>query len=101
MSDKNEKVLCETPTPGKQAKRIEKWKYATVRAAILKVLPRQGEGVLFQDLPDLVEAHLSDAVKTQLGSVSWYTTTVKLDLEVRGEIVRVAGSKPQRLLRNK
>jgi hypothetical protein len=29
------------------------------------------------------------------GSVLWYYTTVKLDLEARGEIRRVPGSKPQ------
>ncbi len=29
------------------------------------------------------------------GSVMWYYTTVKLDLEARGEIRRVPGSRPQ------
>lgn len=29
----------------------------------------------------------------------WYVTTVKLDLEARGELVRVAGVKPQHLMR--
>lgn len=100
-SGNHEKVLCETPTLGKQPKRIEKWKYVAVRAAILKALPRKGEGVLFRDLPALVASLLSDANKAGLGSISWYTTTVKLDLETRGEIMRVAGSKPQRLLRRK
>lgn len=40
----------------------------------------------------------SDALEN-LGSVSWYTTTVKLDLEARGELERVPGSRPQRLRR--
>jgi hypothetical protein len=31
------------------------------------------------------------------GSVSWYVTTVKLDLETRGVVERVPGQKPQRL----
>jgi hypothetical protein len=35
---------------------------------------------------------------TELGSVSWYTTTVKLDLEARGGIARVKGAKPQWLI---
>ena len=31
------------------------------------------------------------------GSVSWYVTTVNLDLEARGESERVPGSQPQQL----
>ena len=95
----NEKVICETPTPGKKAKRIERWKYEAVRKAILAALPRRGEGILFQALPGLVESRLAADERARLGSVNWYTATVKLALEVRGEIVRVAGSAPQRLLR--
>ena len=93
------KVVCETPTPGKKSKRIDRWKYNAVRKAILSSLPRRGVGVLFQELPDLVGDHLSRDERSRLGSVAWYTATVKLALEVRGEIVRVAGSTPQRLLR--
>jgi hypothetical protein len=29
------------------------------------------------------------------GSVTWYVTTVKLDMEARGEIKRVTNSRPQ------
>jgi len=32
-------VICETPTAGKTAKRIDRWKYDTVRKAILASLP--------------------------------------------------------------
>jgi hypothetical protein len=35
-------------------------------------------------------------VKKRIRSVMWYVTTVALDLEARGEIERVPGSKPQR-----
>ena len=34
-----------------------------------------------------------------LGSVGRYTTTVKLDLEARGEIERMKGVRPQRWVR--
>jgi len=95
----NASVICETPTPGKKAKRIDGWKYEAVRKAILASLPRRGEGVLFRDLPVLVKQRLSPKERERLGSVNWYTTTVKLALEVKGEIFRVAGAVPQRLLR--
>jgi hypothetical protein len=51
------------------------------------------------DLPGLVAAALTPEEREQLGSVGWYTATVKLELEVRGEIRRVPGASPQRLLR--
>ena len=95
----NDQIVCETPTPGKTAKRIDAWKYELVRKAILASLPRHGEGVLFWDLPSLVEQRLSKDERERLGSVNWYTTTVKLALEVKGEILRIAGAVPQRLLR--
>ena len=93
-----EKVLCHTPTPGKKPVRILAWKYEGIRKAILAVLPDDEPGVVFMDLPDLVEAELSDDFRARVGSVGWYTTTVKLDLEVKGEIARIPGSKPQRLI---
>ncbi len=40
--DSSDKVVCETPTPGKQPTRIDRWKYDAVRRAILKVTPRRG-----------------------------------------------------------
>lgn len=101
MKTKNaaERVLCRTPTPGKKPTRISAWKYQLLRQAILKLVPRRGNGVLFAELPALVAAHLSAEDRGQLGSISWYTTVVKLNMEVQGELARVPGSKPQRLLR--
>jgi hypothetical protein len=44
--------------------------------------------------------NLSRAVEKEVngnfeGSVTWYVTTVKLDLEARGQIKRVTNSRPQ------
>ena len=92
-----EKVLCQTPTPGKEPTSISKWKYDLVRSAILASIPEGG--VEFNGLPELVEGQLTPEELESLGSVSWYTTTVKLDREVKGEIERVPGSNPQLLRR--
>jgi len=70
-----------------------------VRDAILSVVPTSGEGLPFRELPGRVAQALDDDVRAKLGSVSWYTTTVKLDLEVDGRLRRVAGRGPQRLVR--
>jgi hypothetical protein len=90
-------VLCRTPTPGKQPTRIDRWKFDTVRQAVLKVLAGQPDGVLFGDLSKLVAAELDAPARKRLGSINWYTTVVKLELEVRGEIARVEDVSPQRL----
>lgn len=98
MSENSDKVVCKTPSPGKMPTRIDKWKYDVVRRAILNILKSQPDGVVFAELPGLVNQNLSEYEKQNLGSVNWYTTTVKLDLEVRGEIRRVEKSNPQVLM---
>ena len=94
-----EKVVCRTPTPEKKPTRIIKWKFDAVRQGILDTLPRHGKGVFFKELAKHVAQHLTPKELSELGSVGWYTATVKLELEVRGEIKRVRAKGPQRLLR--
>ena len=91
------RIVCETPTPGKKPTRIHKWKYDLLRDIILDILTGNSNGVEFRSLPGLIDARLSPEQRTNLGSVSWHTTTVKLDMEVKGDIARVPGAKPQRL----
>jgi len=99
MAKNEAKVLCETPTPTKKGTRIPQWKFHAVRAAIRKVVPRSKEGIEFRELPELVEQALSPDDCRNLGSITWHTVTVKLHLEVIGEIERIPGSKPQRIRR--
>ena len=87
------------PAPKKSRPAIEAWKSAAVREAILKAVPEKGEGLPFKELPGRVRELLSAEELAKLGSVSWYTTTVKLDLEARSELERVPAARPQRLLR--
>ena len=98
MKSHDEMVTCQTPSPGKLPTRIKKWKYDLVHNSVLKVVRSQDNGVEFRKLPQLVKDTLNTKELQQLGSVPWYTTTVKLDMEVRGEIKRIPGSNPQRLI---
>ena len=84
---------------GKDAPRIDRAKYEMVRDALLTLIPDDEQGTPFMTLADRVAKLLTREQLARLGSVGWYTTTVKLDLEARGEIERVPGSKPQRLRR--
>lgn len=95
----DEKVLCRTPTAGKAPTRIPKWKYETLEAAILASVPQEEPGISFKKLPEMVHQQLSEDIRNRLGSVSWHTTTVKLEMEVRGKIKRIKGITPQHLIR--
>lgn len=94
-----DRIECRTPTPGKKPTRIDRWKFDALRRAILEVVPATGGGTLFTELPELIEAALAPDERANLGSLLWYLTTVKLELEVRGELRRVPNAVPQRLIR--
>jgi uncharacterized protein DUF6958 len=91
-------IQTKNPGRGKQGPRIDSARYDAMKAALLDVIPRAGEGVTFASLPRLVEKKLPRAL-FQGASILWYVTTVKLDLEARGLVRRVAGVSPQRLKR--
>ena len=93
-----ERVGCRTPNPGKSGVvRIPRWKFEAVRTAILDELA-EGD-VRFADLTGRVKERLDPALRNRLGSVGWHVATVKLELEVRGEIRRVQARGGQRLER--
>ena len=75
----------------KQGVNISREKYETIRNAILCVLKTQKE-ISFMNLSRGVAKEVNGKFD---GSVTWYVTTVKLDMEARGEIKRVPNSRPQ------
>ncbi len=75
----------------KQGVNISREKYETIREAILSALHKQNE-ISFMNLARAVEKQVNGNFE---GSVTWYVTTVKLDLEARGLIKRVPNSRPQ------
>lgn len=79
---------------GKNGVNIDKAKYDVIKSAILDAIDREGE-ILFKDLSPAVESQLPDFD----GSIPWYVTSVKLDLEVRGILERIPKSSPQRIRR--
>lgn len=95
----DDRIVCYTPTKGRDgATRILRWKYDCVRSSILDVLDESDDGqVLFQDLSGRVQAQLTSNQLAKLGSLKWHVTTVKLNMEVDGELERVPRKKPQTL----
>ena len=86
-----EKILTLHPE-GKAGVNIEKTKYDTVKDALLTSL--KDHELTFTALADAAEIQLNGKLD---GSIMWYVTTVKLDLEARGLIERVPKVTPQTL----
>jgi hypothetical protein len=84
-------TVCTLHPKKKQGVNISKEKYEIIRKAILSTLRAQKE-ISFRNLARAVEKEMNGNFE---GSVLWYVTTVKLDLEARGEVKRVPNSRPQ------
>ncbi|MEO0939267.1 MAG: hypothetical protein AAFY38_14040 [Pseudomonadota bacterium] len=93
-----EKVACRTPAEGRDgATNIPAWKFDLIRGHILDLLA--GGPMVYNDVRDAVGARLSEDEAERLGKLGWHVITVKLELEVRGEIARVPGKGPQKIRR--
>jgi len=84
-----EKILTKHPL-GKSGRSVSKEKYDTVKQALLQALRKK----------ELTHTELMNQLNKSLkskfsGNISWYSETVKLDLEARKIIERTA-SKPQK-----
>lgn len=90
------KVACRTPAAGRDGvTQIPAWKFDAVRAAVLDAL---GAGPMrFSDLNAAVADRLDPDTLARLGSLGWHVVTVKLELEVRGEIARLDLKGPQQI----
>ena len=75
----------------KQGVNISREKYEIIRKAIMTTMRKQKE-MTFMNLSRAVEKEVNGNFD---GSVMWYVTTVKLDLEARGIVKRVPNSRPQ------
>ena len=94
-----ERVACRTPAQGRDGvTRVPRWKFDLLRRLILEVVGQAGQdGARFSDLAGAVKTRLSAEERAALGSVGWHVTTVKLEMEVAGDLRRLPGS-PQRLV---
>ena len=88
------RIMTQHSESGKHGVNISQQKYDLVRRAIICSIRQNGE-ISFKELTADVKRKLDDRLD---GSISWYVTTVKLDLEARGVIERLPGSRPQLLL---
>lgn len=86
-----EKVRCRTHTSGPDGgTNIPAWKFEAMRHAIFEVL---ADGPMkVADMKEAVRSHLTKDELDNLGALGWHMTTIRLELEVRGDLKRLEGS---------
>ncbi|MGR3502198.1 DUF6958 family protein [Pseudaestuariivita sp.] len=97
---KDARVPCRTPAEGRDGvTNIPAWKFNLMRFLLRELVRRAGpEGLPFKGLAARVSELMHAEDRARLGSVGWHMTSVKLELEVRGELARHAGKGPQRIV---
>lgn len=84
-----DKTECRTPA-SEGTTRIPTWKFDAMRAAIRDALA--GGPLPATELVQQASARIPGARRAEFGSLGWHATTVRLEMEVRGELERLPGS---------
>ena len=92
-----EMVQCQSKDRAGQPNSMEKWRYDLLHEAIMNVVPADDIGIMFKQLVPAVRANLSKENRRRITTLHHDVTTVKLDMEFRGELERIAGVRPQYL----
>ncbi len=79
---------------GKEGVNILRSKYELVKEHMIDIIALNGE-ISFMELNQALEQRLKDKLD---GSISWYVTTIKLDLEARNIVKRIPKRRPQMLV---
>ncbi|MEL7093486.1 MAG: hypothetical protein AAFN94_17305 [Pseudomonadota bacterium] len=96
MAELMDKVACRTPAEGRDGvTNIPAWKFDAVRAAILQTLA--SGPIKAMTLKDRVAEIMAPDDLERLGKLGWHVVTVKLEMEVRGEIARLDVKGPQQI----
>ena len=89
-----DRTPCRTPAEGRDGvTNIPTWKFEALRTAILKILATGP--CRWSELTEKVHQELSDDELANMGKLGWHVIGVKLELEVRNEIKRLAQPGPQ------
>jgi len=87
-----QKIQLKHPA-GKKAVSMDKAKYAVMKKALLNCLKTREESTHSEILQTITKDFKKNKTKF-VGSIEWHVEWVKLDLEARKEIKRIADSSP-------
>lgn len=80
---------------------VDAAKYAAMKTALLKVLPKKQPGLTQAEMLERVVPHLQEAEFSGGEKSGWWAKCVQLDLEAKGTIARHKTAKPLRWARSK
>ena len=80
--------------PGKTY-RVEATKFNAIKAVMLKVMPKDGPGHTQSEMVAAVKTAAPQDLFPGGATSGWWTKSVQLDMEAKGELVRIPG-KPTR-----
>jgi hypothetical protein len=89
------KVEVRTPNVPGYTGKVDAAKYAAMKRALWKVLPRKAPGLTQTEMGQAVVAHLPDDLFPGGATAMWWAKCVQLDQEAQGAVVREA-TKPLR-----
>ncbi len=87
-----QKIQLKHPA-GKKAINMDKEKYEYMKKAILNCLEKEGESTHKEMLENITENFKMNKTLFE-GSIEWHMEWVKLDLEARKKITRIANTSP-------
>jgi len=95
MENMDEKITVENVNVPGYTTKVNKAMYIAMREAMWKVIPDKAPGLTQSEMRDAVVAHLPDDLFPGGAKAGWWTKSVQLDQEAKGNLVREA-SKPLR-----
>ena len=92
MSDKMEVENVNHP---RYVTRVDAVKYAAAKRALLAILSGQEKGLTQTEMMTAIKVQIDQTLFTNGAKSGWWMKTVQLDLEAKGQIIRIIG-KPLR-----
>ncbi len=84
--------------PFREPRQVDEHKYRVMRAALLRVIPADPDGIPERTLAPAVRRHVGPRTFHPV-ELSYWVSTVTLDLLARGVVEEVRGEGPHRLRR--
>lgn len=81
--------------------RVDAIKYAVMKSALLKIVPKKPPGITQTEMRQAVLTYLPEDEFPGGAKADWWSKCVQLDLEAKGTIKRDRASKPLRWYRTK
>lgn len=83
-----DRVSVENPNHPGTTRAVDAARYEAMRRTVLRVLPKRGPGMTYEEMSGAVKAHLPDDVFPGGARAGWWLKCVQLDLEAKAIVVR-------------